>query len=369
LQAIKPEDGGLISTISNRLKRMSGMTIPEESWDVAAIDAHLKFNFKVVDDKQNVLTQGRSLALLKQQMQGKVQETLSQVAEQGIEQERLTDWTFGDLPKAYIKVQSGYEIKAFPALIDQKDSVAIRLLDSPEQARVSSQAGLRRLLLLNLPSPIKYLQDSLPNKAKLGLYFNPFGKVLELIDDCICAAIDSLIASQSWPETPDDFKSLREHVRQELGDTVVGIALKVEQILTIGHEISKKLRGRLDFALAYANADIKTQLDSLLFKGFVTGHGAAKLDDLKRYLTALQKRLEKLPADPQRDRLQMLEYQKAFDAYQQLLGKFSGKPLPAEVMAIRWMLEELKVSLFAQQLGTPYPISSKRIVQAVQELK
>lgn len=369
LQAIKPEDGGLVSTISNRLKRMSGMSIPEESWDLTSIDAHLKFNFKVVDDKQNVLKQGRSLALLKQQMQGKVQETLSQVAEQGIEQERITDWTFGDLPKAYIKVQSGYEIKAFPALIDQKDSVAIRLLDSPEQARASSQAGLRRLLLLNLPSPIKYLQDSLPNKAKLGLYFNPFGKVLELIDDCISAAIDSLIASQPWPETPDDYKSLREHVRAELGDTVVVIALKVEQILTIGHEISKKLRGRLDFALAYANADIKAQLDSLLFKGFVTGHGAAKLDDLKRYLSALQKRLEKLPADPQRDRLQMLEYQKAFDAYQQLLGKFSGKPLPAEVVAIRWMLEELKVSLFAQQLGTPYPISSKRIVQAVQELK
>lgn len=369
LQAIKPEDGGLISTISNRLKRMSGMSIPEESWDLTSIDAHLKFNFKVVDDKQNVLKQGRSLALLKQQMQGKVQETLSQVAEQGIEQERITDWTFGDLPKAYIKVQSGYEIKAFPALIDQKDSVAIRLLDSPEQARATSQAGLRRLLLLNLPSPIKYLQDSLPNKAKLGLYFNPFGKVLELIDDCISAAIDSLIASQPWPETPDDYKSLREHVRAELGDTVVTIALKVEQILTIGHEISKKLRGRLDFALAYANADIKAQLDSLLFKGFVTGHGAAKLDDLKRYLSALQKRLEKLPADPQRDRLQMLEYQKAFDAYQQLLGKFSGKPLPTEVVAIRWMLEELKVSLFAQQLGTPYPISSKRIVQAVQELK
>jgi len=369
LQAIKPEDGALLATVSARLKRMSGLTIAEEAWDLASIDTHLKFNFKVVDDKRNVLKQGRSLALLKQQMQGKVQETLSQVAEHGIEQERLTDWTFGDLPKAYIKIQSGYEIKAFPALIDQKDSVAIRLLDSPEQARATSQAGLRRLLLLNLPSPIKYLQDSLPNKAKLGLYFNPFGKVLELIDDCICAAIDNLIASQPWPETTDDFKKLKEHVRAEMGDTVVGIALKVEQILTVGHEVSKKLRGRLDFALAYANADIKSQLDSLLFKGFVTAHGALKLDDLKRYLVALQKRLEKLPADPQRDRLQMLEYQKAFDAYNQLLGKFSGKPLPAEVQAIRWMLEELKVSLFAQQLGTPYPISSKRIVQAVQELK
>ncbi len=369
LQAIQPSDGALLSVISARLKRMSGLTIPEEAWELASLDAHLKFNFKVVDERQHVLKQGRSLAMLKQEMQGKVQETLSQVAEQGIEQEQLTDWTFGDLPKAYIKVQSGYEIKAFPALIDQKNSVAIRLLDSPEQARASSMAGLRRLLLLNLPSPIKYLQESLPNKAKLGLYFNPFGKVLELIDDCIFAAIDSLVASQPWPETTEDYQRLREHVRAELGDTVVAIALKVEQILTLGHDISKKLRGRLDLALAYANADIKAQLDSLLFKGFVAKHGANKLDDIKRYLAALQKRLEKLPADPARDRLQMLEFQKAQDAYTQLLGKFSGKLLPPEVEAIRWMLEELKVSLHAQQLGTPYPISSKRIIQAVQEFK
>ncbi len=369
LQAIQPTDGALLSVISARLKRMSGLTIPEEAWELSSLDPHLKFNFKVVDERQHVLKQGRSLALLKQEMQGKVQETLSQVAEQGIEQAKLTDWTFGDLPKAYIKVQSGYEIKAFPALIDEKDSVAIRLLDSPEQARDSSMAGLRRLLLLNLPSPIKYLQESLPNKAKLGLYFNPFGKVMELIDDCIVAAIDSLILQQPWPETTEDYQRLREHVRAELGDTVVAIALKVEQILTLGHDISKKLRGRLDFALAYANADIKSQLDSLLFKGFVSKHGAQKLDDIKRYLAALQKRLEKLPSDPARDRLQMLEFQKAQDAYTQLLGKFSGKLIPPEVAAIRWMLEELKVSLHAQQLGTPYPISSKRIIQAVQEFK
>ncbi|MBU2279087.1 MAG: DUF3418 domain-containing protein, partial [Gammaproteobacteria bacterium] len=345
------------------------VTIPDDSWELSTLDAHLKFNFKIVDDKGHTLKQGRSLDLLKQELQGKVQQTLSEVAEQGIEQEKLTDWSFGELPREYIKIQSGYEIKAFPALIDDKHSVSIKLLDNPEQARALSQLGLRRLLLLNIPSPVKYLQESLPNKAKLGLYFNPFGKVLELIDDCIAAGVDSLVADNEWPGSEQQFSLLRDKVRAELGARVVEIALKVEQILTIGHDISKKLRGRLDLALAYANADIKQQLDTLLFKGFVTQHGAAKLDDVKRYLQALQKRLEKLPVDPQRDRLMMHEYQKAAEAYQALLGKYSGKVLPAEVEAIQWMLEELKVSLFAQQLGTPYPISSKRVLLAVQELK
>jgi ATP-dependent helicase HrpA len=355
--------------VAQRLKRMSGVTIPDESWELSLLDAHLKFNFKVVDEKGNTLKQGRSLALLKQELQGKLQQSLSAVAEQGIEQEKLTEWSFGELPREYIKVQSGYQIKAFPALVDDKHSVSVKLLDNPEQAAALSKLGLRRLVLLNIPSPVKYLQDSLPNKAKLGLYFNPFGKVLELIDDCIAAGVDQLISHQPWPENQQDFIQLRDNVRAEIGDTVLQIALKVEQILTIGHDISKRLRGRLDLALAYANADIKQQLDTLLFKGFVSAHGAAKLDDVRRYLLALQKRLEKLPVDPQRDRLMMHEYQKAEDAYKNLLGKFAGKTVPAEVEAIRWMLEELKVSLFAQQLGTPYPISGKRVLLAVQELK
>ncbi|WP_245612802.1 ATP-dependent RNA helicase HrpA [Rheinheimera texasensis] len=369
LQSIQPDDGPLLSVVTQRLKRMSGVTIPDDAWELTELPAHLKMNFKVTDDKGAVIAQHRSLALLKQKLQGQVQETLSQVAEKGIEQQELTDWSFGELPREYIRIQSGYEIKAFPALVDQKNSVSIQLLDSPEQAAAQSRLGLRRLMLLNLPSPVKYLQDHLPNKAKLGLYFNPFGKVLELIDDCIAAGIDHLISQQSWPHNQLEFLQLRDSVRAELGDTVLAVALQVEQILTVGHEISKKLRGRMDLALTYANADIKQQLDALLFKGFVSEFGAGRLDDIKRYLLALQKRLEKLPVDPQRDRLQMHEYQKAADAYQQLLGKFAGKVLPEPVREIRWMLEELKVSLFAQQLGTPYPISAKRVLLAVQELK
>lgn len=370
LQLISPEQGTLLEVISQRLKRMSGLTIPDDAWELTSLAQHLKMNFKVVDDNGTVIQQNRSLSLLKQGLQGEVQQSLSQVAEQGIEQSKLTEWSFGQLPQEYVKLQAGYEIKAFPALVDERDSVAIKLLDNPQQAAATTRQGLRRLLLLNVPSPIKYLQESLPNKAKLGLYFNPFGRVLELIDDCIAAGVDALLDKVALPENATDFMVLRESVRAELGDTVVAIALKVEQILTLGHAIQKLLKGKVDLAHIQSQGDIKQQLTELVFKGFVSSHGAARLDDILRYLQAMQKRLEKLPVDPQRDRLLMHEYQKAAEAYEHMLGKFAGSKLLSQpVQAIYWMLQELKVSLHAQQLGTPYPISVKRILHAVAELK
>ena len=370
LQSISPDEGKLLEVVSQRLKRMTGVTIPEDAWDLLSIPSHLKMNFKVVDDSGKTVQQGRSLSLLKQGLQGEVQQSLSQVAEQGIEQAKLTEWSFGELPQEYVKLQAGYEIKAFPALIDERDSVAIKLLDNPQQARARTKAGLRRLLLLNIPSPVKYLQESLPNKAKLGLYFNPFGRVLELIDDCIAAGVDALIAQSALPHNAASFNALREKVRAELGDVVVAIALKVEQILTLCHDIQKRLKGKVDLAHVQSQGDIKQQLNELIFKGFVSSHGADRLDDILRYLQAMQKRLEKLPVDPQRDRLLMHEFQKAQEAYDSLLGKYAGaRLLPEPVQAIYWMLQELKVSLHAQQLGTPQPISVKRILHAVQEIK
>lgn len=370
LQSLSSQDGALLEAVTAKLKRMSGVTIPEDAWDLASIPLHLKMNFKVMDEQGQLLQQGRSLALLRQGLQGEVQQSLSQVAEQGIEQEKLTDWSFGHLPAEYVKVQQGYEIKAFPALVDEKQSVAIKLLDNPQQAAVVSRTGLRRLLLLNIPSPIKYLQESLPNKAKLGLYFNPFGKVLELIDDCIAAGVDQLIAAENFPQHEQDFQQLREKVRANIGEVVVSIALKVEQILSLAHAVQKQMKGKVDLTHFQAHTDIKQQLDRLVFKGFVSQHGADRLDDIQRYLQAMQKRLEKLLIDPHRDRLLLHDYQKAEQAWQNLLGKYAGQAvLPQQVSDIFWMLEELKVSLYAQQLGTRYPISVKRVILAVNELK
>ena len=223
-------------------------------------------------------------------------------------------------------------------------------------------------MLLNVPSPIKYLQQNLPNKSKLGLYFNPFGKVNDLIDDCIAAAVDSLLTKYGNIRTADAFEKAKEQIRGELGDTVVEIATQVEQVLSIAHGLNKRMKGRVDLTMITAHGDIKSQLQSLVFKGFVSQHGAAKMTDLIRYLKAIERRLEKLPVDPNRDRLCVLELEKVAEQYQKLANKIpKGMPIPEEISAIFWMQQELRVSLFAQTLGTPYPVSAKRVLNAIKE--
>lgn len=368
LAAIEPMQSNLIDAISTRLLRMTGVRVEPDAWDLSTLAPHLRLQFEVRDEHDKLLARGLNLSKLKAQLQGKVTDTLSKVADKGIEKADLTEWSFGELPSSYVKKQGQYEIKAFPALVDKKDSAAVELFDNEHKAQQAHQQGLRRLVLLNVPSPIKYLQQNLPNKSKLGLYFNPFGKVNDLIDDCIAAAVDSLLTKYGNIRTADAFEKAKEQIRGELGDTVVEIATQVEQVLSIAHGLNKRMKGRVDLTMITAHGDIKSQLQSLVFKGFVSQHGAAKMTDLIRYLKAIERRLEKLPVDPNRDRLCVLELEKVAEQYQKLANKIpKGMPIPEEISAIFWMQQELRVSLFAQTLGTPYPVSAKRVLNAIKE--
>ena len=368
LAAIEPMQGNIIDAISTHLLRMTGVRVEPDAWDLSTLAPHLRLQFEVRDEHDKLLARGLNLSKLKAKLQGKVTDTLSKVADKGIEKADLTEWSFGELPSSYVKKQGQYEIKAFPALVDKKDSAAVELFDSEHKAQQAHQQGLRRLVLLNVPSPIKYLQQNLPNKSKLGLYFNPFGKVNDLIDDCIAAAVDSLLTKYGNIRTADAFEKAKEQIRGELGDTVVEIATQVEQVLSIAHGLNKRMKGRVDLTMITAHGDIKSQLQSLVFKGFVSQHGAAKMTDLIRYLKAIERRLEKLPVDPNRDRLCVLELEKVAEQYQKLANKIpKGMPIPEEISAIFWMQQELRVSLFAQTLGTPYPVSAKRVLNAIKE--
>ncbi|WP_420283381.1 ATP-dependent RNA helicase HrpA [Serratia liquefaciens] len=360
----------LLDALERELRRMTGVTVSRDDWQWEQVPDHLKMTFRVVGEKHKTLLEGKNLTALKLQLKDKVQETLSAVADDGLEQSNLHIWSFGKLPEFYEQKRGGYSMKAYPALVDEKDSVAIRLFDSEQEQQQAMWQGTRRLLLLNIPSPIKYLHEKLPNKAKLGLYFNPYGRVLDLIDDCISCGIDKLIAEHGGPVwQEEDFARLQEKVRAELNETVVGVAKQVEQILTAVFNINKRLKGRVDISLALALSDIKNQLGGLVYRGFVTNNGWKRLSDTLRYLHAIERRLEKLATDPHRDRAQMLRVEQVQQAWQQWLNKLPPKrQQDEEVKEVRWMIEELRVSLFAQQLGTPYPISDKRILQTIEQL-
>ncbi|MEW9798667.1 ATP-dependent RNA helicase HrpA [Alteromonas sp. CYL-A6] len=362
----------LLAAVSLKLKRMTGVDIAEDEWNLSQLERHLIMHFAVVNDKQQIIARGDDLHQLKQQCQGQVQETFEAAATPELERKNITDWDFDSLPESFTQSLAGFEVQAYPALVARGEHADIELIDEPEKARRLHRQGVNVLIKNAMPSPLRYLQEKLPNKAKLGLYFNPFGQVKALIDDCILAGIDALVSAYASDIGHDirskaDFDRCVDKVRGEINDTVLQIAQKVEQGLTLAHQCQKQMKGNVPLAMVNALGDCKAHLASLVYPGFVSDIGAVRLDDWNRYVKGLARRLEKLPVDPNRDRLQQMTIEKVVVQWEKVKGKYPADKQPAELVEVRWMLEELRVSLFAQQLGTAYPISAKRIVNYLED--
>jgi len=357
-----------LTVLADALFRMTGSRVSIDDWQGVSLPSHLKINFRIVDASDKIIAQGFDLDVLKQQLEGKVKDTIKSVVDDDIEQKNVSDWTFGDLPKSYVKKQGNYKVKAFPALVLKDNKLDVELLDNEMLAEQKHKTGVVELVMKTLPSPIKHLQQKLPNKSKLVLYFNPFGKIDQLIQDCIRAVIKNEL--KELPRTQADFDKFRESVRANLNESVYQVAVEIEQILSIGHKIAKQLKGKVSLDMIQAQAYIKAHLESLIYKGFISDCGVERLPDVKRYMNALNKRLEKLKVDAVKDRQNQIELDKVYDLYDKALSKVpKGVDAPIELEDIYWMIEELRVSMFAQNLGTKYPISVKRIKQALKDLE
>ena len=281
---------------------------------------------------------------------------------QGIaEQSGLTDWTIGALPREVKGTVNGHTVTGYPALVDEGTSVALRVFQTESEQREAMRGGVIRLLALKVPSPDRYVLEHLSNMEKLTFSQNPHGSVSALIADCALAAIDKLTPVElPWDEA--SFKSLYEQVRAELIDTVFSVTAVVERILSSTGRIRKQLKGATSLALISSLNDIRSQLEQLVYPGFVARTGYAQLSQLPRYLAAIEKRLEKLPGNVQRDTLNMSVIQGLEDDYDDAVSALlPGRRAGEELTHVRWMIEELRVSLFAVELGTAYSVSEKRI--------
>lgn len=373
LERVVPMQTDLFTALEKEFRRMTGVTITKDDWHLEQVPDYLKMSFTIIDENNKPILTGKNLHNIKEQLNAQVQKVLTKVTQTKnaeIEKNDISNWDFGDLPKVYQQKQQNYVVKAYPTLIDNLNSVSIKLVNTEEEQKKLMQQGIRRLIYLNIPSPIKYLHEKLPNKAKLGLYFNPFGKINDLIDDCIYCGIDYLIEQQNGIIFEQQlFAPLLDKIKSQINEVIVEIAKQIERILTLNYEINKKLKGRMDLNLALSLADIKQQLARLIYKGFVTETGYQKLADLYRYLQAIDKRIEKLYQDPNKDRLHLIVIERVSLLYQKLQQQTEKyKTREQAIQQIRWMIEELRVNLFAQQLGTPYPISEKRIKQLIDEI-
>ncbi|WP_433136741.1 ATP-dependent RNA helicase HrpA [Actinomadura nitritigenes] len=369
LDRVAPRTEPLLDALERELTAMTGVAVAREAWDPSRLPAHLRITFRVVDDRKRTLGEGTDLDELKRGLAGKVRGTLAKAAS-NVERSGLTEWTIGELPRTYERRQAGYDVKAYPALTDEGDSVAVRMYETEAEQRRAMWLGTRRLILLNAPSPVKLIQGRLTNKGKLALSHNPHGSVAALFDDCVTAAADRLIAEAGGPAWDEaGFRALYDRVRADLHDATAQVVGLVERILAESHELDRRLRGTTSLTLVPALTDIRGRLAGLIHPGFVTETGWARLADLPRYLRALQIRLDKLPENPGRDRMLAHQVDVLGQEYEQALRRLHPSRRDEEpARQIRWMLEELRVSLFAQQLGTRFPVSDKRIRKAMAQL-
>jgi ATP-dependent helicase HrpA len=366
LAAITPGQEPLLDALTYELRRMTGVSVPRDAWDLAKLPAHLRLTYRVVDDGNQPVAEGKDLPALQAQLKPQVREIVAAAAPD-VTRDGLRDWTIGTLPRTIEQLRAGYPVIAYPALVDQGDSAAVRIFDSEAEQEQAMWAGTRRLLQLTVPSPAKFLQGRLSNQAKLALSRNPHRNVLDLLDDAAGAAIDKLMAEAGGPAwDADRFAVLRDRVRADLVDTVVAVVERVQRVLAAAYGIEQRLGRTRSLAHVAALSDIRTQLQGLIHRGFITETGHARLPDLLRYLTTIERRLDRLEQNPQRDRQQQARIEQVQKEYDAMLAALPpARRNIRAVREIRWMIEELRVNVFAQALGTPYPVSEQRIYRAM----
>jgi ATP-dependent helicase HrpA len=364
LSRVDPGDGPLTTVLGRELATLRGVDVPPDAWQPDAVPEHLRMTFRVVDERGRRIAEGKDLEALKQRLSGKVRASIAK-AGSGIERTGLTKPAFGELPTVFHARQRGHEVKAYPALVDEGDSVAVRMLDTPGQQRVRMWQGTRRLLRLNVASPMKYITRNLSNRSKLVLNRNPHGSVAALLEDCVDCAVDKLMADNGGPAWDDaGFAGLLEKVRAGLNPTVLAVLREVEDILLVANEVEAALadaRGPKE-----SLSDMRQQLSGLVYAGFVTGTGYDRLPNLTRYLRGIERRLEKLPSTGMKDVDLLRDVQWVTEEYEAAVAALPPGVPPGPALAdIRWMIEELRVSFFAQTLGTAYPVSLKRVIRAL----
>jgi ATP-dependent helicase HrpA len=379
LERAVPLQEPLTVTMARELKRMVGVPFDAEDFDWAKVPDHLKITFRIVDERRRKLAEDKDLEALKLRLKPKARKALSQAAAataersggESVERAGLTDWSIGTLSRVFETRRAGQPVKAYPALVDDGDTVSVRLFDTEAEQAQAMWKGTRRLILRNIPvNPAKFASEKLTNQQKLGLSANPHGSVQALFDDCATAAADRLIADFGGPAWDEEsYRKLYDKVRAEIVDTTVRTVGQVQQVLAAWQACERRLKAVRSPALLPNLQDVRTQLDGLVKPGFVTEAGIGRLPDLMRYLVAADRRLQQMPANVQRDTTRMEKVHEMRDEYAWLLEQMPrGRPVPRQVLDVRWMIEELRVSYFAHALGTAYPISDKRIVKAIDAL-
>ncbi|NUS71869.1 MAG: ATP-dependent RNA helicase HrpA [Corynebacteriales bacterium] len=362
LRAMTSEERPLLDALIIELRRRFDLTVTHEDWQIDRVPKYLQVTFRVISPDGDVLGQSKDLAALKEKLSTQLHSQLVS-ARSSIEQSGLRAWTFDALPGSIRQRQGSFVTVGYPALVDDGDSVSIRLMETEQLARDAMWAGTRRLLALTTGRSTKQLISTVDRASLLGLTAAP-GGAQAILEDCQLAAIDSLLSSAGGPVWDEpSFAALRAQVMAGLPDAFLAAIAAARKIVDVAPGVFHQLAGVKNPALASAVTDMRAQLDALVYPGFVTDTGLSRLADVHRYVRAIAYRLEKLPGQPGRDSTAQDDVEAVVEEYQQ----WARTAQPAAVREVRWMIEELRVSLFAQAIGAAYKVSAVRIYRAMDE--
>ena len=419
-----PATDELLPSLALVLRRLRGVVVEPEAFNWDAVPEHLKMGFQVRNARNKILGEGKDLRALQQQLHKEIRSALADSlgasdeamakmvalaqggsgnsggsgnagssaasakkgakspakgtqAEAGAsggvrEVTGLTEFPAdlfpnGEIPRKVQRVIATQAVNGYPALVDEGSSVGLRIFPTEAEQLHAQRRGIIRLLQLQVPSPVRYVSEHLSHKEKIVFTQNPHGSIDELIRDCTVAALDHLV-----PHTPifthAEYSELYEHVRAELIETVFDVTKLVAEILSEATALKKAIKKATSLTTMHAVSDVKAQMENLVYPGFVAQTGYDQLVHLPRYLKAAQVRLTKLGPNLHRDNQLMLTVQDLEDSYDNAVKSLpAGTIVPDALRRVNWMIEELRVSFFAQELGTAYTVSEKRIAKAQRE--
>ncbi|HEV2295400.1 MAG TPA: ATP-dependent RNA helicase HrpA [Tepidisphaeraceae bacterium] len=360
---LKP-DGSLCEALALFLSKTRGVTVRAADFDPASLLDHLHMNFAVVDQSQKRLATGRDLAALRKQFGVAAKETFAKpVEESPYHRDNLTRWDFGDLPESVEVKRAGMTLRGYPALIDHGGVVSMRLLDSPEAAQIAHRRGVRRLFMLQLEKEMRHLAQTLPDFARMALYYKPIGSSEELRDDLMAAIGDRAFGDEGDIRTQQAFADRAGVAWKQLAVAKAEVTQVALAALSEYHALTLKLSGPLPPLWAATANDVRQQLAHLMPKRFITQTPLQWLPHLPRFLKASHLRLQKLgDAGHVRDAQRSAEMAPLWKQYVERRERHRKEGvIDAALEQYRWMMEELRVSLFAQELKTSIPVSTKRL--------
>ncbi|MGO4444535.1 ATP-dependent RNA helicase HrpA [Mycobacterium sp. 2YAF39] len=365
LAGIAPDGQPILQALQRELHRLTRILVPIDAFDLDKLPPHLRVTFAVESDGKEV-ARGKDLEVLQSQLAAPIRRAVANAVAGQLERTGLRDWPddLDELPRTVERTSGGHAVRGYPALVDAGSTVDVRVFPTEAEQAAAMAPGIRRLLRLAVPSTMKSLERQLDPRTRLMLGANPDGSLQALLDDCADAATDRLASAPAWTRT--EFAALRDRVAQQVVPTTQAILGQVEKVLAAAHEVELALPAKPAPAQADAIADIRDQIGRLLPQGFVTATGAGRLTDLTRYLTAISRRLDRLPHSVGADRERMQRVHDVEHALDDLVGALSPARAAAEdIRDIERQIEELRVSLWAQQLGTARPVSEQRIYRAI----